>query len=163
MYDLSRLQKEVKEVCENAGVKLKVPVQINTRLRTTLGQVCYTGDDPTKIEFSQQLLDTSTDEAIRQVLLHECAHYICDVRDGTSHGHDAYFRAVCKEIGCVNNKTTYRVERLRGCGPVYKYEVYCPECGYIKGYNRKGHILKNLSHCHCNKCGSYNLYYKQNW
>ena len=163
MYDLSRLEKEVKETCEKAGIELKVPVKINTRLKTTLGQVCYIGDEPNRIEFSQQLLDTSTDEAIRQVLLHECAHYICDVRDGISHGHDAYFRAVCAEIGCTNNKTTYKVERLKGCGAIYKYDVFCPECGFIKGYNRKTYKLNILDRCHCTRCGSKGLWYVKNW
>jgi predicted SprT family Zn-dependent metalloprotease len=162
MYDLSRLKKEFKEVCEKAGIELKIPVRINTRLKTTLGQVCYIGDKPDRVEFSQQLLETSTDEAIHQVLLHEAAHYIADVRDGISHGHDAYFRAICAEIGCTNNKTTYKVERLKGVGSTYKYDVFCPNCGFIKGYNRKGEILKHLNRCHCSNCGSKELWYVQN-
>ena len=137
-------------------------MRINTRLKTTLGQVCYVGNEPNRVEFSQQLLDTSTDEAVRQVLLHEAAHYIADMRDGISHGHDAYFRAICAEIGCTNDKTTYKVERLQGIPSVYKYDVFCPNCGRIKGYNRKTDILKRLDHCTCKRCGAKGLWYVQN-
>lgn len=163
MYDLDRIKKEFKETCDKAGVKLTTPIYINSRLSTTLGQVVFDGEDtPLKIDFSKTFLETATDEAVHQVILHEAAHYIAAKRDGVSHGHDAYFKAICDEIGCTNNKTTYKVERVKGIIGVYKYDVFCPNCGRIKGYNRKTQILDHLDRCHCRGCGSKGLWYVKN-
>lgn len=162
MYDLDRVKKEFKEACEVMGVKLNIPIYINSRLTTTLGQVVFNGDEPLKADFSKLLLETSTDEAIHQVILHEAAHYIAAKLDGVSHGHDAYFKSICAKLGCTNDKTTYKVDRLKGIPSIYKYDVFCPNCGRIKGYNRKGDILKNLDRCTCRGCGSKGLYYIQN-
>ena len=150
MYDLERIKKEFTEACELANVSVDIPININSRLSTTLGQVVFTGDDrPIKADFSKRFIETATDETIHQVILHEAAHYIAAKRDNISHGHDAYFRAICAEIGCTNNRANSKVEKIQGAPSTYKYDVFCPNCGRIKGYNRKTRTLDILDRCHC--------------
>ena len=168
-YNLERVTKEFNAVCEKAGTPCKVPVTINGRLSRTLGRVCYTVNSTgyaksTKVEFSRQLLETSTDESIRDVILHEAAHYILTERTHEEHGHDSMFKKVCAEIGTTNDKTTTKVERTVAEESLYKYIVYCPTCKkVVGGYRRMCKTLQNLDNCYCNLCKKDGLIMKQNW
>ena len=166
-YDLTRVQKEFNDVCNKAGVQVTCPIKLNGRLKRTLGQVHHitVGDVTTStlVEFSKQLLATSTDASIESVIKHEAAHYIATARSGKAHGHNAYFKAICAEIGTDNDGTKTQVERTVDNSVVYKYQVECPNCGVIKYAHRMGKTLKNLSYCSCGKCGSSNLKLVQNY
>lgn len=161
MYDLNKITQEFKETVEKAGCQLDVPVQINGRLTSTLGRVMYRGNIPFKVEFSKQFIDTSTDESVHQVILHEAAHYIAAKRSGVCHHHDGYFKMICAEIGCTNDQTKTHVERTVALEKIYKYVVYCPNCGPIGGFQRWCNTLANLKNCSCNKCNSHKLYYTE--
>ena len=169
MYDLERITKEFTEIVEKAGCEMNVPVSLNNRLTRTLGRVISERNKYTnvtknvKVEFSTNLVQTSSDKSIRSVIEHEACHYIATYRSKLPHGHDDYFRAICDEIGCTNNKTTTSVDRLVADEAIYKYTIYCPKCGVIGGYNRMTKTLQNLDLCGCKKCGSHKLTYKQNW
>lgn len=162
MYTLDQIQTEFKNVVEQAGCTLTTPILINGRLTRTLGRVVYNYNTPTKVEFSRQFLDTSNDESIHQVILHEAAHYIAVKRSGQRHGHDEYFKRICAEIGCSNDKTTSHVERIVSPEKVFKYAIYCPNCGFIAGRHKWCSVLDNLEYCVCNKCGSEELSYVVN-
>jgi len=161
-YDLSRLEREFNEVCNKAGVKVTCPIKINGRLKKTLGRVTHT---PTTdgiyvnslVEFSKQLLETTTDESVRAVLLHEASHYIATARTGQCCGHNSYFKAICAEVGTTNDGTKTHVERTVAEEQVYKYLIVCPNCGVIAHYHRMSKNLKNISSCYCKKCNSNNL------
>ena len=161
-YNLTRITEEFKATVENAGCSLTVPVQINGRLTSTLGRVMYRGNIPFKVEFSKQFLDTSTDESIHQVILHEAAHYIAAKRSGICHHHDGYFKQICAEIGCTSDQTATHVERIVALEKVYRYTVNCKKCGIVGGYNRWCPTLENLDRCYCRKCGG-DLTYTTNW
>ena len=166
-YDLIRVQKEFTEVCNKAGVQVTCPIKLNGRLKRTLGQVSHiTINDittSTLVEFSKQLLETSTDTSIEAVIKHEAAHYIATARSGKTHGHDSYFKAICAEIGTNNDGTKTKVERTVDDSAIYKYTVICPNCGPIKYAHRMSKTLKNLSYCSCGKCGNLNLELIQNY
>lgn len=166
MYDIERLKSEITEVCEKADCKLLVPVLINGRLSRTLARVMYqrVGGTcrATAFEFSKMYLENSDDAAIHQTLLHECAHYISWYRTRECHGHDAYFRQICAEIGCIDDRAISKTEGLKSAEQAYKYAVYCSNCGYLGGYSRMTKTLKYIGLCRCKKCGNYTLTYKQN-
>ena len=169
MYDLERVQNEVKEtlVKANASLLTNVPIQLNGRLTRCLGRIMYRGANgkvyPTRIEFSKLLLEDTHDETIYQVILHECAHYIAWYRTGERHGHDLLFKQICAEIGCTNDGAKCDIEELRSAEQHYKYAIYCPNCGFIGGYSRWSNTLESLPYCTCKKCGSQELSYVKNW
>ena len=167
-YDLNRLKKEFAEVCEEAGEKVTIPVKINGRLTRTLGRVnavvtAATGEcTATQMEFSKQLLETSTDKSIRDVLLHETAHYIAIMRSGKFHGHDSYFKSICAEIGATHDGVFINVDRVVEVKE--KYEIFCDTCNLkVGGYNRMCKTIQHIDKCTCNKCNTSNLRVVQNW
>lgn len=167
MYDLVRVKKEFNEVCDLAGCPCTVPVEINSRLSTTLGRVDSLNAGgyvtPLKVMFSKSLINTATDEDIRQIILHEAAHYIAIIRSHEHHGHDAYFKDICAEIGCTNDGATYMTEAIKADDKLMRYSIYCPNCGYLAGQGRFTSLLRNLEHCTCKRCGGDNLSYTKNW
>lgn len=167
-YDLNRVQKEFNEICQNAGTPCDVPIRLNGRLIRTLGRVHHELDKTsgiwysTSVEFSKQLLETSTDNSIREVLLHEAAHYIVTARTGETHGHDAKFKAVCAEIGTHNDGISTVVERTVKVHS--KYEIFCPTCNKTIGeYSRMCKTIKYIELCTCKNCKCGNLKVIQNW
>ena len=171
MYDIERVKKEFIEILEKTGTKYAdEPIRVNSRLTSTLGRVCYKphyrGERVIvdRVEFSKQLLDTSTDKSIRDVIEHEACHFIATKRSGTNHGHDAYFKSICAEIGCTNNKTTTKVERTVEVKKIFKYTVICDTCNEQVGhYMRRCGVVNDPSHYFCNKCKEHNLRVVQNF
>lgn len=166
MWTIEKITEYCKEVCGNANVEFSIPVSINGRLTRTLGRVHSTRNvngyvTPQRMEFSRQFLETSSDESIRQVIKHECAHFIVAATTHESHGHDAVFKKVCAEIGCEADKTSTEVERVVEIKD--KYEVFCPNCGKIGGFSRMCKTIKNIKDCTCGKCNSNVLTVVQNW
>lgn len=135
-----------------------LPIAINGRLTQTLGRCFYTRKngvlEPSKLEFSRQFLETSTDECIISVIYHECAHALTALRTGEPHGHDAVFKATCARIGCTNDGAKTTVERTVEKETLYKYIVICPKCGVLGGYNRMCKTLREISQCRCKDCHS---------
>lgn len=175
MYTALRLQKEVNEILRKANVKMACPVRINNRLSRTLGRATMAYRNrvyiSARIDFSGDLIARATDTTIREVLLHECAHVIANLRTQSNNGHNAFFKQVCHEIGTHNDKTSTKVEwREDAVKPVAKavvkrvdkYEVNCPNCGVIARYNRACNATKHPEIYMCRKCCGGNLFVKVN-
>ena len=168
-YTLERVQKEFNIICNKAGVEVDTPIKLNGRLTKCLGRVkyCCLGGEcaPILVEFSKQLLKTATDNSILGIIKHEAAHFIVLKRTCKNHGHDAVFKAVCKEIGTTNDKPGVRTEKIVDSSSVFKYEIFCPTCNKkLKGgFHRKGNIVKKIDICRCAKCGQTGLKVIQNW
>ena len=169
MYDLSRVKAEFTEVCENAGVAVNCDIKLNGRLTRTAGRVTSEYDSslgkyvPTLVEFSKQLVEKATDTSIRNVLMHEAAHYIATTRTGTTHGHDIFFKSICKEIGCTNDGTSTVIENTVADSEVYRYQLYCPTCKKIRGnFHRMCYTLQNIDRCYCTTCFGH-VEMIQNW
>jgi len=150
----------ITEAFEKGGYNFNdynIDVKVNNRLTKTLGRCMYIrrGDViiPHKIELSGQLLTTAADQSIIDVIYHECAHALTTIETNEKHGHDAVFKAMCRRIGTSNDGITTNVERTVEDTEVYKYFVYCNNCGQIAGkYHRAGNVVKYPEHYHC-KCG----------
>lgn len=160
-YNIEKITKEVNEVCGNAGytgVKY-LKISLNPRLTTTLGRVKYTKSPNgyiynSSIEFSEKFINNGSDKEVHDVILHECAHAIATYRTKTKQGHNEYFKSVCAEIGTTNDKCCYAREEENKTEPIYKYKVYCSECGeLIASYKRKGKVIKYLDFYKCGLCG----------
>lgn len=171
MYDLNRIKQEFNEILNNAGVQLKAPIVLNSRLTRTAGRIINRWSSatnlyyPSSVEFSKQLIETATDNSIHDVILHEAAHYIATARTGKTHGHDLYFKSICKEIRCTSDGTSTVIERTVAESALYKYQIYCPTCKKILsgGFRRMCNTLKNIDHYSCKNCGNNGLEVIQNY
>jgi predicted SprT family Zn-dependent metalloprotease len=155
-------------IFDNERVNIKLELIRDTRLKQVTAGIMDINKfenylNNSKVEFSKQLLVTCSDDTIRDVIMHEAAHYIANDRTHINHGHDAYFKAVCAEIGTTNDGTVTQTERTVAASEIYKYTVSCPNCGPLGYYHRMSKTLKNISHCSCRKCGSHDLSVIQNY
>lgn len=142
---------------EKMQTEIDVPILVNSRLTRTLGRVTHQFINgsyrPIKIEFSKQLLETSTKESIHQVALHELAHYIATKRSGKNEGHNAYFKSICSQIGCYEDKIQTKVERTVEVKA--KYDIICSCCGKKIGErSRACPITKNQTGYMSKCCGA---------
>ena len=163
---------EIRQLCVTAcskyNIEFRLDIEVNPRLTRTLGRVTQTCAGgkwrPTKFELSQRLLDNGSNTAIRDVVLHECAHYIAVEVTRENHGHDAYFRSICHTLGTDNDQTQYRAWSLNDTIAKDKYTIRCTTCNEDRGgYARMCPTLKRLDECYCKKCGKFTLTYTQNW
>ena len=96
------------------------------------------------MEFSANFVAQAPDELMRETVLHECAHVIVDLRyPNEFHNHDDVFNAACAELGI---KGDFIIKR--------KYNVYCPNCGFVASYDRKTKMVSYVEkgQCVCRKC-----------
>ena len=167
MYTLEKIKEQCEEICNQLGVELDVPVTFNKRLTLTLGRVINGHRDgaynPVAVEFSPSFVATSTDDTIYSVIQHEMVHYYITKTTHEHHGHDALFKQVCARIGCKNDGCATKVESTVSKDLIYKYTVFCPNCGPLAYYRKFGKTLQNLSNCSCKKCKCKKLYYTQNF
>lgn len=127
-YTLERCIAECKEVLEANGHTLTVPVEYSRAQKILAYVRCGWRDSrlvPVKVCFSYAFFRMTDEYQCRQVLLHEMAHYIVIERTCEKHGHDAYFKAVCREIGADDfaGNAQFHVDT----DP--EWEIYCPTCG----------------------------------
>lgn len=159
-----------KEYCKRCGVEFDSPVQINASLTRTLGRCtsyCKNGIwNPNLLEFSRLLLETATDNCIKNVIMHECAHYACTKKTHEHHGHDYVFKRYCAIIGTTNDGTHYfGLERKPEVKmeSIYRYTMYCSECGnFLGGFTRKSKTVKEIRLYHSNCCHA-SIQMNKNW
>lgn len=173
MWTEEELTNRCSEVCAIVGVKLTVPVKINSRLSSTLGRVKYEWVNPYKetvrptiIEFSKSFLENGSEESIDSVIKHECAHYCVTIQTDKRQGHNKIFKDMCHRLGTNNDGCHYNsLSEEEDTPNSKKYAVFCEHCGYLEGYSRMCKTLKAIDRgdCMCKRCGGRKIYYKQNW
>jgi predicted SprT family Zn-dependent metalloprotease len=93
--------------------------------------VCFYphGAEPGRIELSVHFAARNSDSEVRDTLLHEIAHALV----GPGHGHDAVWKAKCREIG-ARPEACYGadVEMPRG-----RWRATCPGCAVEFDRHRK--------------------------
>lgn len=166
-WTVQEIKQYLNELAASIDLVYNTPVKINGRLTKTLGRViaepaAFDSYKPEVIEFSRQLLETSTDESVRQVIMHEFAHWAVLVETGEVHGHDAVFKAMCRKIGCKADRPQTKVERTVGDDKLFKYIVKCKDCDNEMHYNRAGKVVKHPDWYGCGKCGG-QLEVIRNW
>lgn len=171
MMSLAKIKEYCAEAFKKGGYDFAVSgiaVVINGRLTRTLGRCyseCINGVyTPTRIEISRQLIETSSDKSIVDVIFHECCHALVVLETGEMHRHDKIFKAMCARIGAeADGAVLKEVEHTVAEDSLYKYVIYCPNCGMIGGKNRMCRTLREIEFCTCKKCGGSGLSYIQNW
>ena len=150
------------ELCQKYNHPIP-PINANGRLKRTMGRVNYSFSSfgeklSATIEFSTSFLVSSSEEDVKQVVLHEFAHYHLLLTDPENAGHTQQFRDFCKEIGCTHtgakntSNTMFKdIGALKSVG--YKYILKCPECGAIVGrYKTKCQKVQYAHMCKTSCC-----------
>lgn len=166
-WTVDRIIELCKEYCQKCNVIFNAPVSINGRLKKTLGRCFYDGFEgnyyPTRMEFSKQFLETATEETIKNVIAHECAHYVTTAITHEAHGHDHVFKYYCHQIGTTNDTPTTKVKTIKPKEEIYKYTFYCECCGkFVAGRHRACKLTKNPAGFISNCCNA-PLFSCKNW
>ena len=148
---------EIIELCEQLSaeknVKFNIHIQINNRLKTTLGRIkCTENGVPYLMEISGNMIKTCSRKTVEETVKHEWAHWYSYILTGECHGHDKVFRNICADIKCEHNASRNNVEYLQEKEEIYKYIVKCKGCGQEFYYHRQGNVVKNPENYRC-KCG----------
>lgn len=168
MWTIEEITRLCEEYCGRCGIEFNSPVSINGRLTRTLGRCFYEKKQekwyPTKIEISRQLLKTATDRSIKEVIAHECAHYVVAAITHEDHGHDATFRYYCALIRTTNDTYSYEnIEYTKSNDEIYKYTLYCSKCGsFLIGRSRACAVTKNPER-YSSKCCYAKIRVSKNW
>ena len=104
---------------------------------------CYLKEK--KLSFSRNFVKNSSEEDIKDTILHEIAHALV----GPMHGHDKVWKEMASELGC-SAKRCHTLEFSD-----YKWIRFCANyCWEQKIHRRKSNLI-------CKKCGS-SIKYKPN-
>jgi predicted SprT family Zn-dependent metalloprotease len=95
-----------------------------------------------RIELSRHFVERNSVEEVRDTILHEIAHALV----GPQHGHDAVWKAKCKEIGAKPERCyDERVEMPKG-----RWRATCPCCQKEFDRHRRP---KSMTGWSCKACG----------
>ena len=115
-----------------------------------------------RITINASLLDE--EEAFWDTVRHEYAHALVYLRSGgVSHGHDAVWKAACRELGCSPDRLAAQTEEGRAeLERRAKYKVQCTGCGQTTFYLRRGKVVDLLlrgsgGQVRCAQCGGSKL------
>ena len=147
VWSVEDVRKLLHETGEKAGFPCTdVPVEISKRMEKTMGSFLFKSKDgkiiPHAFRFSHVLLSGYYDETVvRNVIIHEYAHYYVNVKDNRNHMHDDYFKKTCESLGIPSH--TYFKEllpRIKRKG----YILVCSKCGSQVAARRKIDAVKNI-------------------
>ncbi|KKK35378.1 hypothetical protein WN59_00650 [Salinicoccus sediminis] len=143
--DSGTLKRHADEFLErNFDMPLGVPLRISSRMKSRLGafQVKYIrgGDVKTEIVMSHEFIVHNSEEAILDVLYHECVHYALYTQDKPYRDSDALFISTLDRLG-ISRTRTYAYK-----GRSHLYE--CRRCRYRFSKNIKGYEKRYI----CRKC-----------
>lgn len=115
-----------------------------------------------RITINASLLDG--EEQFWDTVRHEYAHALVYLRSGGgNHGHDAVWKAACREVGCSEKRLAAQTAESREqMERRAKYKVRCAGCGQESLYFRRGKVVDLLlrggrGQIRCGKCGSGSL------
>ena len=168
MLTLNKIKEHCADAFRKAGYNINdynIDIVFNNRLRATLGQCVSRGVDhqPIRLEFSKQLIETTADKDVVEVIYHECAHALVGIETRERHGHDVIFKNMCARIGCSRDVASADVERVVAEDKIYKYFVVCAGCGkVVSKYHRAGKVIKNAD-LYTTKCCNAKILVQTNW
>lgn len=143
----------------------KIPIRISTKAVKRYGCCSWKRVNgyvtPKSITITDFILDC--DEQFWDTIRHEYAHMLVIMRTHKSHGHDAVWKAACKEVGCSPNRLANDTQAHQMASDrrreMAKYSVRCKTCNRKWTYVRAGSVVKALrkgSICTC-PCGSHDF------
>ena len=166
MHTLEEIRAEYDRLDRLCGVDTSgVEIVLSRRGVRRLGSFRYPAKGKPgalRISISASLLDT--EEQFWDTVRHEYAHALVYLRHpGERHGHDAVWKAACREVGCSPDRlASQTAERREELERRAKYKVQCAQCGQTTFYLRRGKVVDLLlrggrGQVRCAQCGSSRL------
>lgn len=166
--DLDRLVEEVKVDMEVAGIPFDddCHIKLNSRLSRALGKCKYRRSwDGSMcayvIEINKMYFENATDNELKSTICHELIH---SAKQCIGCGHKGLWKRYTERMEenypdkYIIKRTTYSeqyVETLRKKKEnLYKYEVYCPECGTTWRRKTKCKLVQHPNYYSCGKCNT---------
>ena len=97
------------------------------------------------ITYSKHYIPETSMEEIKDTILHEIAHALA----GSGHGHDYYWKEICKQIGARPERLDYESKRSKEASKP-NYVIECNACGQRwKRFRLKPGYLNGHFHSGC--------------
>ena len=136
-----------------------IPLRVSTRTSKRLGSCQYSAAGVSCITISDFVMDAEDDAAFLDTIRHEYAHALVRLRRPRErHGHDAVWKAACREVGCAPERCAdpapFRAPRRE---EPYRYLLRCLGCGATWRYKRKAKVVRLVErgaarYCVCPHC-----------
>lgn len=97
------------------------------------------------ITLSKALTELNSLEQVKDTILHEIAHAMA----GIGHGHDQYWKSICRQIGATPERC-YKLSEVVQPIKQYRYLAVCEHCGHHSYKMRKPRSTYSCGHC-CRK------------
>lgn len=137
-----------------------VSLRVSTRATKRLGSCQYIGNTVSLVTISDFVMD-APDDVFYDTIRHEYAHALVKLRrPREKHGHDALWKAACREVGCAPERccdpSVLPAKAGRNEEP-YRYRLRCLNCGTSWDYKRRTKVLRLVSrggsrYCTCPRC-----------
>lgn len=148
MHSVEEIRAEYARLDELCGVDTSgIEIVLSRRGVRWLGSFRYPvkgSGRPLRITINSALL--TEDARFWDTVRHEYAHAVVYLRDpGRRHGHDAVWKAVCRQVGCSPERLAAQTEESEAAlSRRAKYHVHCRICGRDSYYLREGKVVKLL-------------------
>ena len=134
----------------------EIALSFSGRMTSRFGVCVFLGNRPTAIRLAAFL--QGNDAALLETALHEYAHAAAALRTGVRHGHDAVWKALCREIGCAPKRLAEPCpEQVQQKQARLRYTVRCCRCGAQTQYQKRGPVVRALqsgrADLRCRRCG----------
>ncbi len=135
-------------------------LRVSTRASRRLGSCKYVGGAVAGVTISDFVMN-APDEVFYDTIRHEYAHALVKLRlPHERHGHDAVWKAACREVGCTPERCCDPALVPAGHGrreEPYRYRVRCLCCGAAWHYKRRTKTLALIArggskYCTCPRC-----------
>ena len=142
MWTLEQVRAEYHRLDRLLGIDTSgIPVRFSKRMTWQYGVCTFLKNRPQEIRLADFL--RQEDAVFWDTARHEYAHAAAALLTGKRHGHDEVWRAVCRRIGCPEDRLApqcaaaeenrKRIAAARGV-----YVVTCLGCGAESRYLRRG-------------------------
>ena len=137
-----------------------VALKVSTRASKRLGSCKYVGSMVESVTISDFVMDAA-DDVFYDTIRHEYAHALVKLRrPREKHGHDALWKAACREVGCTpercSDPSLFPDVKARRA-EAYHYRLRCLGCGVTWDYKRMTKVLRLVErgasrYCTCPHC-----------
>lgn len=160
------IENEINKLSKVFDYPCDIPIEISKRATKRLGAFFYKNDRksiiPIKFVFAEILLSgLYPEDIVKEVIIHEYIHYLCDTKTGVSNGHNKLFKDICIRCGINSNATLkYKVENNQAIKKNKKeYRIYCSCCKKIVCIHYRKDATDNKIKNYLSKCCKCKLKY----
>lgn len=155
------MKEDIRAILDRVGEEFglscsHVEIIISSRMEKTMGSFVFLEKGgkvlPREFRFSTRLLcGEFPEEMVRNVLIHEYAHFYANVTTNVNNGHNAFFKSVCTRLE-IPTDTLFKGNKSMVFPKKKGYVLTCTKCGENVAVRRRKDAAmeirkKNISGC----------------